>query len=80
MRVRMLKTERFTPPEQRAITVKYLDGVEYTVKTAWGAAMVASGAAVEVKAPPRKPVEAVVEEMSEDIRRFESEGPSDGGG
>lgn len=48
MRVRMLKTRNFTPPEERRITVKYREKQEYTVKRDWGEAMVADGDAREL--------------------------------
>ena len=54
MRIKMLKTHNFVPPEERRMAVKYLEGGEYTVKRAWGEAMVAEKVAKEVKAP-RKP-------------------------
>lgn len=53
MRIKMRKTKNFIVPEDRRLTVKYLDGQEYTVKRAWGRAMVRAGEAREVKAPAR---------------------------
>lgn len=53
MRVVFSRDERFAPPERPAITVRYRAGCGYTVKRAWGAAMVAAGACVEVIPPPR---------------------------
>lgn len=53
MRIRMKATHNFTPPEQRGITVKYLEGEEYTVKREWGAEMVKRDVASEVPAPSR---------------------------
>lgn len=53
MRIKMKATHNFTPAEERRITVKYLEGQEYTVKREWGRAMVKDGVASEVKAPAR---------------------------
>lgn len=58
MRIRMLTTHNFVPPEERRMAVKYLDGQEYTVKRAWGEAMVAEKVAKEVKAPPKPETDA----------------------
>jgi hypothetical protein len=58
MRIKMLKTHNFVPAEERRMAVKYLDGQEYTVKRAWGEAMVAEGVAKEVKSPPKPEADA----------------------
>lgn len=58
MRIKMLKTHNFVPPEERRMAVKYLDGQEYTVKRAWGEAMVAEKVAKEVKSPPKPEADA----------------------
>lgn len=58
MRIQMLATHNFVPPEERRMAVKYLDGQEYTVKRDWGEAMVAAKVAKEVKAPPKAEAEA----------------------
>lgn len=55
MRIKMIRTRTFVPPEERRIGVKFLEGQEYTVKRAWGAAIVADGDAKEVRAPRRAP-------------------------
>jgi hypothetical protein len=52
MHIRMLKKRNFVPPERRGLTFKYLEGRHYSVKRAWGEAMIARGEAVEVAAPP----------------------------
>lgn len=57
MRIKMLKTRSFTPPEERRITVKYIRNEEYTVKRDWGRAMIKDGDAEEVKAPARDPLD-----------------------
>jgi len=57
MRVKMLKTRNYTPPEDRRITVNYRAGEEHTVKREWGAAMVADGDAEEAEAPARDPLD-----------------------
>lgn len=54
MRISMLNTRNWTPPEDRRQTTKYLAGSDYTVKRSWGRAMVKDGDAVEVPAPPRE--------------------------
>lgn len=53
MRVKMMKTRNWIPPEERRITVKYRARQEYTVKREWGEAMIADGDAREVGAPKR---------------------------
>lgn len=53
MRVVFNREERFPIPDRPAVTVRYRAGCAYTVKRAWGAAMVASGACVEVPPEPR---------------------------
>jgi len=58
MRVRILRERRFVPPENRRITVHYLEGLELTVKRAWGAALVAAGDALELEPPRRKETDA----------------------
>lgn len=55
VRIKMLRTRNFTPPEERRITVKYLADWEYTVKRAHGEAMAADGDATEIPAPARRP-------------------------
>lgn len=54
MRVLFSRDRDFTPPEDRRMTVAYKGDREYTVKRAWGEAMVAAGDCVEVSAPPRE--------------------------
>lgn len=51
MRLRMTKDRDFTPPDERRVTVAYTAEGEYTVKRAWGEAMVESGDAVEIDPP-----------------------------
>jgi hypothetical protein len=58
MRIKMLATHNFTPADERRVTVKYIEGEEYTVKQTWGRQMVADKVAKEVKAPPRQEVDA----------------------
>lgn len=58
VRIEMLATHTFVPPEERRISVKYLQGKEYTVKTAWGQAMVDQKVAKKVKAPSRPEADA----------------------
>lgn len=57
MRVKMMKTRNWIPPEERRITVKYRARQEYTVKREWGDDMVAAGDAFEVEAPARDPLD-----------------------
>lgn len=54
MRIAMQRKRLFTPPEDRRLTVRYDAGGEFTVKRAWGDAMVSAGDAEEVPAPPRE--------------------------
>lgn len=54
MRIKMKRERNFTPPEDRRLTFKYLDGQEYTVKRTWGAAMVEDGDAEAVTQPHRR--------------------------
>lgn len=54
MRIQMKHERNFTPPEDRRITMKYLEGQQYTVKRAWGEAMVADLDATEVDEPHRR--------------------------
>lgn len=53
MRIRMIRTRNFTPPEDRRVTIKYRQAGEYTVRRAHGDEMVEAGDAVEVEAPAR---------------------------
>lgn len=53
MRIQMINDRDFTPPEERRVTVSYPVGGEFTVKRAWGEAMVAAGDATEIPAPPK---------------------------
>ena len=53
MRVRILRERRFTPPEERRMSVHYTPGLECTVRRAWGEHLVAAGDAVEIEPPPR---------------------------
>lgn len=55
MRILMLKTRNYTPPADRRLTVKYLEGQEYTVKRAWALDMIADGDAKRAPAPKRRP-------------------------
>ena len=64
MRVKMLKTRNFTPPEDRRVTFKYRAGQGYTVKRAWGEDMVRRGEAVEVPPPSRAEANAVREDAA----------------
>lgn len=54
MRILMLATHDFRPPEAPRVTVKCLVGQEYTVKRSWGAAMVKAKVARQIR-PPRRP-------------------------
>lgn len=54
MRVRILRDRRLVP--HRRITVAFREGMEVTVKRSWGEALVRSGDAVELPAPPRPQV------------------------
>lgn len=58
MRVEMLKTRNYTPPEERRMTVKYREKQEYTVKREWGEALVADGDAREIGAPKKAEADA----------------------
>lgn len=53
MRILMLKTRNYTPPSDRRLTVKYLEGEEYTVRRDWGLEMIADGDAKKAPAPRR---------------------------
>lgn len=54
MRIKMLKTRNWTPPEDRRQTTKYLADTEYTVKRAWGEALVRDRDAVEILEPRQR--------------------------
>lgn len=53
MRVRFKRDRNWTPPEERRITVAYKQGMELTIKRAWGEQMVKDGDAEEIDAPRR---------------------------
>lgn len=53
MRIRILVSRDYTPPENRRVTVSYRAGYELTVKREWGEALVADGSAEEMDAPSR---------------------------
>lgn len=53
MRVRFKRDRNWTPPEERRITVAYKQGMELTIKRAWGEQMVNDGDAEEIDAPRR---------------------------
>ncbi len=53
MRIRMLRTRDWTPPDDRRVTFRYRRGAEYTVRRSWGSALVAAGDAEEIPAPAR---------------------------
>lgn len=74
MRIVMLRTRNFTPPEDRRISIKYREGCGYTVRRAWGAAMVADGDAREVR-PPRRPAPPLPPEVNDP-----RQDPADDGG
>lgn len=57
MRVRFERDRNWTPPEERRITVAYKQGMELTLKRAWGEQMVKDGDAVEVEPPARDPLD-----------------------
>lgn len=55
MRVRFKRDRNWTPPEERRITVAYKQGMELTIKRAWGEQMAADGDLEEIDAPSREP-------------------------
>jgi hypothetical protein len=54
MRIRVLHTTDYRPPESPRISVRYSKGLECTVKRTWGEALVEAGVAVEVEAHHRE--------------------------
>ena len=57
MRVKTLKTHDYHPPEpeNHSTTVALIAGEEYTIKRAWGEALVKLGVVEEIAAPTRAP-------------------------
>lgn len=54
VRVKFKRDRNWTPPEERRVSVAYKDGMELTIKRAWGDQMVKDGDCEEVETPPRK--------------------------
>jgi hypothetical protein len=52
MRIRMIRTRLFRVPTNRNVSFLYKADCRYTVKRAWGEAMIADGDAVELEVPP----------------------------
>jgi len=54
MRVRFSREVRFTPPEERRVSIHYLPDMELTIRRRWGELLQAAGYCVEIE-PPNRP-------------------------
>lgn len=54
MWLRFLADHSYTPPEEHRMSIAYKRGCSYSVKQAWGQAMIECGVAVRIATPRRK--------------------------
>jgi hypothetical protein len=54
MWIRFLRRYDWTVPEDRRVSLDYLEGCTYNVRKHWAEEMIGKGVAVPTRAPPRK--------------------------